>query len=117
MRLRALLGVLAAVAAATPLATAAPARPSHPSRVITLRMGEYFFTPKLIRAHVGDVLLVKNVGKIGHTAVDAKGGKILGVPLVQGGKSYRWKLTRAGTARFLCTLHPTRMSGRISVTR
>ena len=117
MRLRTLAGVLAAVAAATPLATAASARPTHPSRVITLRMGEYFFTPKVIHAHVGDVLLVKNVGKIGHTAVDTKGGKILGVPLVQGGKSYRWKLTRAGNARFLCTLHPTRMSGRITVTR
>jgi plastocyanin len=117
MRLRTLIGVLAAVAAATPLATAAPAQPAHTSRVITLRMGEYFFTPKLIRAHVGDLLLVKNVGKIGHTAVDTKGGKILGVPLVQGGKSYRWKLTHAGTARFFCTLHPTRMAGRISVTR
>jgi plastocyanin len=109
--------VLAAVAAATPLATAAPARHSHPSSVITVRMGEYFFTPTVIRARVGDVLLVKNVGKIGHTAVDARGGRILGVPLVQGGKSYRWRLTRAGTARFYCTLHPTLMGGKISVTR
>ena len=80
-------------------------------------MGEYFFSPNVIRGKVGDVLVFKNVGKIGHTAVDAKGGKILGVPLVQGGKSYRWKLTRAGTARFFCTLHPTRMGGRISVSR
>jgi plastocyanin len=39
------------------------------------------------------------------------------VRLVQGGKSYRWKLTRAGTARFFCTLHPTRMGGKIIVTR
>jgi len=80
-------------------------------------MGEYFFIPKIIRAHVGDVLLVKNVGKIGHTAVNAKGGKILGVPWAQGGKSYRWKLTRAGTARFFCALHPTRMGGRNRVAR
>jgi plastocyanin len=80
-------------------------------------MGEYFFTPKVIRAHVGEVLLVKNVGHIGHTAVDTKQGTILGVPLVQGGKSYRWKFTRAGNARFVCTLHPTRMGGRIVVTR
>jgi plastocyanin len=109
--------VLVAVAAATPFAAAAPTHPVRASRIITIRMGEYFFRPKVIRAHVGDVLLVKNVGKIGHTAVDTKGGKILGVPLVQGGKSYRWTLTRAGTARFVCTLHPTRMSGRISVTR
>jgi plastocyanin len=109
--------VLAAVAAVVPLATAAPARSAHASRVITVRMGEYFFAPKVIRAHVGDVLLVKNVGHIGHTAVDTKLGKILGVPLVQGGKSYRWKFARTGTARFVCTLHPTRMGGKIIVSR
>ena len=111
MRIRTLSGVLAAVAAVPLLATAAPARSVQPSRVITVRMGEYFFTPKVIRARVGDVLLVKNVGRIGHTAVDTKQGKILGVPLVQGGKFYRWKFTRTGTARFVCTLHPTRMGG------
>lgn len=114
MRRRILIGALVAVAAATPLATAATA---HPPRTITVRMGEYFFSPNVIRGKVGDTLIVKNVGKIGHTAVDAKGGKILGVPLVQGGKSYRWKLTHAGTARFYCTLHPTRMGGTIIVTR
>ena len=117
MRRRILIGVLAAVAAVTPFATAAAAHPTRTHRTITVRMGEYFFSPKVIRATVGDVLVFKNVGKIGHTAVDAKGGKILGVRLVQGGKSYRWKLTRAGTARFFCTLHPTRMGGRIIVSR
>lgn len=109
--------MLAAVAAATPLATATAAHPTRTGRTITLRMCEYFFSPKVIRGHVGDVLILKNVGKIGHTAVDAKGGKILGVRLVQGGKSYRWKLTHAGSARFFCTLHPTHMGGTIIVTR
>jgi plastocyanin len=87
---------------------------------VTVRLGEYFYKPKVVTVHVGQAVRFVNVGKIEHTVADtdAKGAirsrLIKPRPLAHGQvQTVRFK--RAGRILYLCTFHPTLMKGRINV--
>ena len=126
MRLRALLvtvcvlsalGVAAGSGASSSGGTAAAA-----AAPVTVRMGEFFFRPRVVTVHVGQRVRFVNVGKIVHTVADtdARGNvrsKIIRPRPLAHGQAQVVKFTKAGTVRYLCTFHPTLMKGRIVVAR
>ena len=93
------------------------------SRVVTVRLGEYFFRSPQLTLRVGDRVRFVNVGKIEHTVTDAtKSGAILNKqinvpPLRHGQASLTLAFKKPGTIRYLCTVHPSLMRGTITVTR
>jgi plastocyanin len=97
-------------------AAAAPAaRPT-----VTIRMGEFFFRPRLVTVHVGQAVRFVNVGRIQHTVADTdrrwdvRSRLIRPRPLGHGAAQIV-RFARTGTVYYLCTFHPTLMRGRIVV--
>jgi plastocyanin len=91
----------------------------HP---VTVRLGEYFYKPKVVTVHVGQAVRFVNVGKIEHTVADtdAKGAirshLIKPRPLAHG-QVQTVRFAKPGRVLYLCTFHPTLMKGRINVVR
>jgi plastocyanin len=89
---------------------------------VTVRLGEYFYRPKVITVHIGQAVRFVNVGKIEHTVADtdAKGAirsrLIKPRPLVHG-QVQTVRFAKPGRVLYLCTFHPTLMKGRINVVR
>jgi plastocyanin len=89
---------------------------------MTIRLGEYFFKPKVVTVHVGQAVRFVNVGKIEHTVADtdAKGtirSRLIKPRPLSHGQVQTVRFKRAGLIRYLCTFHPTLMKGRITVVR
>ena len=87
---------------------------------VTIRMGEFFYRPKLVTVHVGQTVRFVNVGKIQHTVADTdrrwsiRSRLIKPRPLGHGAVQ-TVRFGHAGTVYYLCTFHPTLMRGRIVV--
>lgn len=116
-----MLGMLGLVAFA--LAAAPGLAAQRTGRVVTVRLGEYFFRSPHITLRVGDRVRFVNVGKIEHTVADStKSGAILNrqinvPPLRHGQASLTLAFKKPGTIRYLCTFHPSLMRGTITITR
>jgi plastocyanin len=125
MRLRARLGVVSIAVAlgATPGGGGAPASAgSATARPVTVRLGEFFFRPRIVTVHVGQPLRFLNVGKIEHTVADtdARGNlrsKLIRPRPLAHGQVQVVRFTKPGTVHYLCTFHPTLMKGKIIVVR
>lgn len=111
------LGVTAAgcggKSASTDAATAAP-------KTVTVDFGEYFYKPKALTLHAGDSARFVNVGKIDHTVADSSAAgdilsKLIKPRPLGHGESQTVKFTKKGTIHYLCTFHPTLMTGVIVV--
>ena len=92
------------------------------SGVVTIRMGEYFYAPKVATVRVGQRVRFVNVGKIEHTVADStRRGAIVSRlikprPLAHGA-TQTVVFRKPGTVYYLCTFHPTLMRGKIVVRR
>ena len=89
---------------------------------VTIKMGEYFFKPRRVTVHVGQVVRFVNVGKIEHTVADtnAKGAirsRLIKPRPLAHGDVQKVRFHQRGLVRYLCTFHPTLMKGRILVIR
>ena len=87
---------------------------------VTVRMGEFFFRPKLVTVHVGQTVRFVNVGKIQHTVADTDRrwnirSKLIKPRPLNHGAVQTVRFSHAGTVYYLCTFHPTLMRGRIVV--
>jgi plastocyanin len=118
------LSVTAAVTVALGLASAGGASDSVGStaarRPVTVRLGEFFFKPKVVTVHVGQAVRFLNVGKIEHTVADtdAKGAirsRLIKPRPLRHGQVQVVRFTKAGPVMYLCTFHPSLMKGRIIV--
>ncbi len=92
------------------------------SRTTTVRMGDFFYAPKVVRVKVGQKVRFVNAGRIDHTVADvnAKGailGRAIKPKLLAIGDVQVVTFRKAGIAKYLCTLHPTRMGGTVVVLR
>lgn len=109
-------GVLAAAVAAPALSGGSDSTRA----AVTIRMGEFFYRPKLVTVHVGQTVRFVNVGKIQHTVADTdrrwniRSRLIKPRPLGHGALQ-NVRFQHAGTVYYLCTFHPTLMRGRIVV--
>jgi plastocyanin len=83
----------------------------------TIRVRDFSFARE--RAHVprGATLRWKFDGANLHNVTVASGPRAFSSPNLNGGRSYRAKLSAPGTYRLHCTLHPTAMTQEIKVGR
>ena len=124
MRLRALL-VTVSVLSALGVAAGSGASSSGGTAAagpVTVRMGEFFYRPRVVTVHIGQRVRFLNVGKIVHTVADtdARGNvrsKIIRPRPLAHGQAQVVRFTRTGTVPYLCTFHPTLMKGRIVVVK
>ena len=78
----------------------------------TIDTGDFFFEPKSEEIKVGDTVTWTNTGEQLHNVQgpDFASPKAFGT-----GESYTNTFKTAGTFEYLCTLHPTQMTGTIIV--
>lgn len=87
---------------------------------MTVRLGEFFFKPKVVTVHVGQRVRFVNVGQIEHTVADTdargaiRSGLIKPRPLGHG-QAQVVRFGKPGRILYLCTFHPALMKGRIIV--
>jgi plastocyanin len=89
---------------------------------VTVRLGEYFYKPKVVTVHVGQAVRFVNVGKIEHTVADtdARGAirsRLIKPRPLSHGQVQTVRFAKPGRVLYLCTFHPTLMKGRINVVR
>lgn len=104
-----------AAGASTPTA----ASPATAARVV---MGDYYFRPPHITVKVGEPVTFVNEGKIEHTVADTTPSGQIRSRLIKPrplatGQTQRVIFHAPGTVTYLCTFHPTLMSGRITVVK
>lgn len=81
----------------------------------TIHVRDNYFDKQRIRVRSGATLRWKFEGSGLHDVTVATGPRGFASPLLDGGRSYRFKLTVPGTYRLYCTVHPTRMTQEIRV--
>jgi len=118
MRVAAVVAIAAAVLLAPASGSASRGAASRPA--VTVRMGEFFFKPRIVVVHVGQAVRFVNVGKIEHTVADstAKGAirsKLIRPRPLGHGDVQVVRFARPGTVNYLCTFHPALMRGKIVV--
>ena len=117
---------LAAVAALATVVLLAPASGSASGGAasrpaVTVRMGEFFFKPRVVTVHVGQAVRFVNVGKIDHTVADtttrwkATRSKLIVPRPLSRGDAQTVRFAKPGTVYYLCTFHPSLMRGTIVV--
>ena len=88
----------------------------------TVRLGEYFYKPRVVTVHVGQRVRFLNVGKIAHTVADTDRhgnirSKLIHPRELKHGQSQIVRFAKTGTVYYVCTFHPALMKGRIVVVR
>jgi plastocyanin len=76
-----------------------------------VQVGDFFYRPADKQVGVGDRVTWVNTGQQLHTVK----GPGFASQAFGNGQSYRFTFRRAGTYRYICTLHPTLMKGVIVV--
>jgi plastocyanin len=111
-------------AASATIARIAPAEPSARAAVrtavnasasatsLSVTVGNYFYRPDKLTAHVGDTVVWTNKGNApeGHTVT----GDGLDSGVFKEGQTFSHKFSKAGTVSYVCTLHPN-MKGSVAV--
>jgi plastocyanin len=80
---------------------------------VAVTVADFSFTPSTITASTGQVIAFSNTGATGHTATLDGGQCATGT--INPGKSDGLVFTTAGTYKFHCAIHPTQMTGTITV--
>jgi amicyanin len=90
---------------------------STPVAATAVKIQNFAFSPATIKVKVGDTVTWTNEDSIGHTVTadnnTADGPKS---ELLEKGKSYSFKFTKAGTFAYHCSTHPY-MKGTVQVTQ
>ena len=85
---------------------------AHTASSVTVRMGDFFFSPSSVSVRVGDIVTWHNSGNAPHTATADDGSFDTGT--VVSGQSASHMFTRPGTFSYVCTIHPN-MKGTVRV--
>jgi plastocyanin len=104
-----------APAAAPPATSSAAAAPAAAAGTIAVSMKNIQFVPKSVTAKVGQTVKWTNDDSVDHNVTATSGATFKSSNFGQGG-TYVQKLTKAGTIKYVCTIHPG-MSGTLVVTQ
>jgi plastocyanin len=85
-----------------------------PQGAVVIHMADIKFVPDKTAAKVGQTVCWVNDDDIQHDAVD-EDGKQFESTLFGKGKTFSWKAAKAGTVKYVCTVHPG-MDGELDVT-
>ena len=86
--------------------TATDAASASGGDTVKVAMKDILFVPEKITARVGQIVLWTNEDDIVHN-VKARKGADFESKTVSKGKTYKAKLTKAGTIDYVCTIHPS----------
>lgn len=99
-------------------AAALPAVASEPNAQAAatkrVKVGDLFFKRSKITIQSGDTVKWRWVGALPHNVTVTKGPRKFHSPTQTSG-SYKKKLRKRGTYRYICTVHPNDMKGKIIV--
>jgi plastocyanin len=101
-------------AAAAP-ATTTPAAAPAAGGTVAVSMKNIQFVPKSVTAKVGQTVKWTNDDSVDHNVTATSGATFKSSNFGQGG-TYVQKLTKAGTIKYVCTIHPG-MGGTLVVTQ
>jgi plastocyanin len=87
---------------------------SCPKGAVVVHMRDIRFDPEDATAKVGQKVCWTNDDDVQHDAVDEDGHAFHSALFGQG-KTFTWKADKAGTVKYVCTVHPG-MDGEIDVT-
>jgi plastocyanin len=109
-------------AKAAPAKKHAAAKPAFHGRTVYVAMRKLKFAPRTIHVRVGDRVVWRNRDNVGHnvtTQEDPAGVSLvdLASPTINPGGAYAYVARYAGTAHYVCTIHPTTMHATIVVSR
>jgi plastocyanin len=85
-----------------------------PSGAVEIKMKDIKFAPEKATATVGQEVCWTNEDDVQHDAVD-EAGHAFHSALFGQGKTFTWKAAKAGTVKYVCTVHPG-MDGELDVT-
>jgi plastocyanin len=108
---------LVLAAAALPSTAAAPSRAEQDaaaSATKRVRVGDLYFRRSAITIQRGDTVRWVWVGRLLHNVTVTRGPREFRSSTKRSG-AYRKRLNRRGTYRYICTLHPSSMRGRVVV--
>jgi plastocyanin len=109
---------LGLAAAALPSTAADPSPAAGPyseaSATKRVRVGDFFFRSRSITIQSGDTVRWIWVGQEPHNVTVTRGPREFRSRTKADG-AYRKRLSRRGTYRYICTLHPDNMRGRVVV--
>jgi plastocyanin len=109
---------LGLAAAALPSIAAGPSTTAGPdpeaSATKRVRVGDFFFRSKSITIQSGDRVRWVWVGQAPHNVTSTSGPRRFSSRTKRDG-AYRKLLRRRGTYRYICTVHPDSMRGRVVV--
>ncbi len=100
--------------ASTP-AAAPPKAAAAGSSVVDVQMKDTAFKPAQVTAKVGQTVKWTNEDAFAHNVKAEQGENFKSQNFTQGG-TYSYKLDKAGTISYVCTIHPG-MKGTITVTK
>ena len=101
-------------AAAPPTTSTAAAKPAA-GGTVAISMKNIQFVPKSMTAKVGQTVKWTNDDSVDHNVTATSGETFKSKNFAQGG-TYSYKLDKAGTIKYVCTIHPG-MSGTLVVTK
>jgi plastocyanin len=96
-------------------ATSTPAAAPAAGAAVAVSMKNIQFAPKSVTAKVGQTVKWTNDDSVDHN-VTATSGETFKSSTFGQGATYSHKLTKAGTIKYVCTIHPG-MEGTIIVTK
>jgi plastocyanin len=108
----ALIAALALAAVALPPAVADPQAGASATKRV--RVGDFFFKKRSITIHSGGRVRWVWVGREPHDVTVTRGPRKFHSRTKRTG-SYRKRLFKRGTYRYICTVHPIDMSGKVVV--
>jgi plastocyanin len=98
-----------------PAPASTPATPAAAGGVVAIQMKNTSFQPKTVTAKVGQTVKWTNEDSFDHNVKADTGEDFKSKDVGQGG-TYSYKLDKAGTITYECTIHPG-MRGSITVTK
>jgi plastocyanin len=114
MRKKLALTLVPVVLAAAAIPALASEPTAHASATKRVKVGDLFFKKSKITINSGDTVKWTWVGQAPHNVTVTKGPKKFHSKTKTSG-SYSKKIRRRGTYRYICTVHPTQMKGKIVV--
>jgi plastocyanin len=114
MRKQAALALVPFAIAGAALPAAASEPGAQAAATKTVKVGDVFFKKSKITIQSGDTVKWRWVGELPHDVTVTKGPRKFHSKTKTSG-TYSKKIRKRGTYRYICTVHPTDMKGKIVV--
>jgi plastocyanin len=92
-----------------------PPRPS--GQVAQIAYRDVAISPAKTTAKVGTTIVWTNHDSVEHNVTSVGGPAHFASKNIEEGQSFQFKVTKPGTIRYECTIHPTKMKGTIEVVK